>query len=722
MTVPELVAMGLQHHQSGNLGQAEQQYRQILAVEPNNVDAIHLLGVVALQTGKFETAEAYIRQALDLKPDWPEAHSNLGAALHYRGMVDEAIASYYRAVQLRPTYADAYANIGKALTDRGNLEDAIAWLRRALQIQPDHAAAYNNLAVALQAQGKLDEAAECCRQAVQLNPSFADAHFNLGNALKEQGKLDEAIACFRRTLQLNPNFAEAYNNLATVLYDQGKLDDAADCYRRAAQLRPDFPEVQNNLGNVLKDEGDLDQSVACYERALQLKPDYAEAHNNLGNAFKDQGRLSGAVACFRRALELKADFARAHSNLICTLHYCHGSSTESIRDELQRWAQEHAELLGKNVPTHPNERSPHRRLRVGYVSRDFRDHVVGRNIWPLVRNHDHEPFEITLYANMASADSMTAQFQACADSWCSIAGWTDQQVAERIRRDGIDILVDLAVHTAGNRLLVFARKPAPVQASFAGYPGSTGLTAIGYRLTDPYLDPPGASDGWCAEEPYRLPHSFWCYDPPNDEPAVAPLPAAKAGVITFGCLNNFCKINDQVLELWAKVLHIVDGSRLLLLAKEGSHRQRTLDYLARLDIAAERVEFSSMKPRPDYLALYHQVDIGLDTFPYNGHTTSLDAFWMGVPVITLVGNMPVGRAGLSQLTNLGLDELAARTPDDFLHIATQLAGDLPRLNDLRIGLRERMRQSPLMDATRFARNIEAAYRKMWRKWCDHVAP
>jgi predicted O-linked N-acetylglucosamine transferase (SPINDLY family) len=724
MTISELLALGLQYHNTGHFAEAEQIYQQVLAVEPNQIDATHLLGVVALQTGNFEIAAGHIRRALDLKPDWAEAHGNLGAALHYQGKPHEALDWYLRAIELKPDFADAYANAGKALTDLGKLDDAAVWFQRALQVKPDHAAAYNNWAVLLQKQGKLDEAANCCRWAVQLQPNYADAHFNLGNALRDQGKLDDAIACYRRAVELQPRFAEAHNNLGNALYDQRRSDEATVCYRRAVELNPAIPEAHNNLGNALKDEGDLDKAVACYRRALQLSPDFADAHNNLGNALKDQGELDAAVDCFRRAMQLNPASARAHSNLICTLYYCPHSSAETIGKELRRWTLQHAVPTAEQIRSHSNDRSPDRRLRLGYVSPDFRDHVVGRNVWPWLRNHDHDQFEIYLYANRTCNDWMSDQFRGSAEKWCSITVLTDEQAAEKIRQDRIDILVDLAVHTAGNRLLVFARKPAPVQVSFAGYPGSTGLAAIDYRLTDPYLDPPAEQGSktpgpFSAEELHRLPHTFWCYDPLTEEPTVAPLPSLKMGFITFGCLNNFCKINATVLELWARVLRAVNGSRLILLAKEGSHRQRTLDSLAQLGIAPERVEFSSMKPRPDYLALYHQIDIGLDTFPYNGHTTSLDSYWMGVPVITLVGSMAVGRAGLSQLTNLGLEELAARTPEDFVRIAVQLAGDLPRLNTLREGLRKRMRQSPLMDASGFARDIEAAYREMWRRWCQH---
>jgi predicted O-linked N-acetylglucosamine transferase (SPINDLY family) len=271
---------------------------------------------------------------------------------------------------------------------------------------------------------------------------------------------------------------------------------------------------------------------------------------------------------------------------------------------------------------------------------------------------------------------------------------------------------------ARNRLLVFARKPAPVQVTFAGYPGTTGLSAIDYRLTDPYLDPPGLNDRHYSEESIRLCDTFWCYDPLASEPAVNPLPALGKGHITFGCLNNFCKINASVLKLWAQVLKAIDHSQIMIRTAEGTHRQRTLGLLEQEGITPDRVTFVASQPRPQYLELYHRIDIGLDTFPYNGHTTSLDSFWMGVPVITLVGQTVVGRAGLSQLTNLGLPELIGQTPEQYVGLAAELAGDWPRLAELRATLRARMQKSPLMDAPRFARNVEAAYRAMWRRWCE----
>jgi len=335
-----------------------------------------------------------------------------------------------------------------------------------------------------------------------------------------------------------------------------------------------------------------------------------------------------------------------------------------------------------------------------------------------MRSHTHASFEVFCYAGVAHPDSLTRRFRALSDGWRDIAGLSHEQVAERVRDDRIDILVDLSLHAAGNRLLVFARRPAPVQVTFAGYPGTTGLETIDYRLTDPYLDPPGAHDESYVEESIRLPDTFWCYDPLADEVPVGPPPAASAGLVTFGCLNNFCKVNDKVLDLWAGVLRELDSSRLLMLSPPGSHRDRVTETLRRRGVAPERITFVGSRPRLEYLQMYHRIDVGLDTLPYNGHTTSLDACWMGVPVVSLVGSTVVGRAGLSQSMNLGLPDLVASTAGEFVRIAAGLARDFDRLATLRSTLRSRMQNSPLMDGQRFAENVEAAYREMWRRWCS----
>ncbi len=485
-------------------------------------------------------------------------------------------------------------------------------------------------------------------------------------------------------------------------------------------MKPDYALAHYNRGLLWQDRGNLDEAVACYRQALRWDSSYAEAHNNLGNALKDLGALDETVASFRRAMELAPDVPTAHSNLLYTLVFCPGLDAQAILEEHRHWSRRFAEPLSRLIQPHLNDCSSHRRLRIGYVSPDFRDHAQSFFMVPLLSAHDHENFEIYCYADVARPDEITARLHSLADVWRSIAGLSDEQVAGLIRQDGIDILVDLTMHMAGNRLLVFARKPAPVQVTWLAYPGTTGLSTIDYRLTDPYIDPPGLHDHNYSEESIRLPDAFWCYDPLAGEPAVSALPAVENGHITFGCLNNFCKVNDSVLKLWAQVLTAVDGSRLLLLAPQGSVRRRALDLLEREGVSPDRVSFVARQPRPQYLELFHRIDIGLDTFPYNGHTTSLDGFWQGVPVVTLVGDTPVARAGLSLLINLGLPELVAETRDQFVSIAVALAGDLPRLSTLRATLRDRLQASPLSDAPRFARMVEAAYREMWGRFSQDL--
>lgn len=685
MTIQEAYTAALRHHQAGRLPEAEQIYREILAVQPGHAEALHLLGVIAYQVGRYDEAVELIRQAIDQQPGGANAHNNLGNALKARGELDEAMAAYRQAIRLKPGNPEAHYNLGNALRDRGDLEGA--------------SAAY--------------------RQAGALRPDFAEAHCNLGNVLHTRGHPEEALAAYRRALALKPDLAEVYCNLGRVLWEQGQLEEAGVALRQAIALQPTIAEAHSNLGNVLKEQEHLEEALAAYRRALALKPDDAEVHNNLGNVLKDMGQMNEAVAACRRAIELKPDYIAADSNLIYMLHYHPAYDAGGIARELKRWERQHAAPLRAGLEPHGNDRAPERRLRIGYVSADFWTHASIFFLLPLLAHHDPQQVEVFAYALVPRPDEATRRIQRHVDHWRNTRGRSDDEVARQIRADRIDILVDLKLHTAHNQLPVFARKPAPVQVTWLGYPGSTGLRTIDYRLSDPYLDPPGGDESVYSEETIRLPDNFWCYDPlAGGEISVNPLPALKTGGVTFGCLNNFCKINEVGLRLWDRVLRAVPTSRLMLLAPEGSCRQRTLDLLTGEGIEASRITFAARVPRRQYLELYHRIDVGLDSLPYNGHTTSLDSFWMGVPVVTLVGRTAVGRAGWGQLMNLQLPELVARTAEAYVRIAAGLAGDLPRLANLRATLRPRMERSPLMDGLRFTRNVEAAYRVMWRKWCE----
>jgi protein O-GlcNAc transferase len=687
MTVPQALQIALHHHRAGRLADAETLYRQILAAQPNHTDALHHLGIIAHQAGRDDLAVELIRQAIVLDPGNPSAHSNLSDACRALGRLDEAIAA----------------------------------CRRALEIAPGHAAAHHNLGIALRDCGQLDEAIAAFHRALALEPGYPDAHFNLGIALRQQGRLDEAIAAYRRALHLRPDLPDALNNLANALKDQGQLDESIATYRRALQLQPGDPDFHNNLGNALRERRQLDDAIAAYRRALQLKPDYPEAHNNLGLALRERGELDEAIAAYRRALQLQPDHSGMHGNLIFALHFHPDHDTRTIAEEHRRWNRQFGDPLKPFLRPHANDRRPDRRLRIGYVSPDFRDHVVGRFIMPLFLQHDRERFEILCYSGVSRADSITDRLRALAAGWRNTAGISDARLAAMIREDAVDILIDLSLHTRGNRLLAFARQPVPVQVSFAGYPGPVGLETIQYRISDRHLEPDPSAEAGAGEQVHWV-ESYWCYDPCGLELEINPSPALECGSITFGCLGNFAKVNARVLALWARVLRTVQDSRLLLWGSSGSLRERTLAALRKEGVEERRVEFVGARPRREYMELYHRLDIVLDTFPYNGHTTTLDALWMGTPVVSFAGHTPVSRAGLSQLTSLGLPEWVAHSESEYVIIAERLARDIPRLARLRSTLRHRMETSVLMNAPRFARQVEQAYRKMWQTWCATQSP
>jgi len=660
-----------------------------LSREPNNVIALHHLGVIEYQEGDARQAAALIGEAIALRPDYAEAHSNLGNALKQLGRLAESVTAYQKAIELKPDYADAHNNLGTALKDQGKLKAAVAAYRRALELRPDHAGAYSNL----------------------------------GNARKEQGKLDEAESDYRSALALKPDYAEAHNNLGTVLMEQGKLEAAVSACQNALALQPDYAEAHNNLGNALKGLGRLEEAVASYHKALKLKSDYVKAHSNLGTALKDQGRLEEAMAAYNRALELKPDYADVHSNLLFSMHYDARYTQRDIVAESRRWDAIHAVPCSPDERTHPTDPDPDpdRRLRVGYVSPDFREHSVSYFLAPVIAGHDRGSFEVFCYAEVAKPDDKTARYRELSDGWCSTVGMTDAALAARIREDGIDILVDLAGHTANNRLLVFAERPAPLQVNWLGYPNTTGLSAMDYRLTDAIADPVSGAETSHSETLVRLPNGFLCFTPAADAPEIGEAHALTAGHVTFGSFNNLAKVTPDVVATWARVLDGVPNSRLVVKSKplaDEATRERYFELFDAQGIDAERVELIPwIASKSGHLGAYSRIDIGLDPFPYNGTTTTCEALWMGVPVITLSGDRHAGRVGACILTRVGLAELVAETTASYVEKAVALAGDPDRLSALRKGLRDRLERSPLCDAPRFTRDIEAAYREMWHRFC-----
>ncbi len=700
----------------GRLDEAMASYRQAIALRSDFADAHCNLGIVLKERGELNEAIASYRRALAIRPDYVEAHNNLGNALRDAGKLDEAIQYYRRAIAIRADFADAHSNLGNALADCNELDSALESYHRALALNPGFVDAHRNLGDTLRKLGRLDEATASYARALTLNPNFAEAHNNLGVTLKDRGKFPEAIASLRQALAIKPNYLEAHNNLGNVFRDEAALDEALASYRRALAIEPDYVEALNNLATTLGDQARFDEAIESFARVLALKPDFAEAHNNLANVLKHQGRLEEALESYERVVALRPDFAGAHSNLLLTQHYSDRLSSAELFAAARGFGDKFAcRAAGASFS---NECSSGRRLRIGYVSGDFQQHPVGFLLARVLEAHDHAGFEIFCYANSANVDIVTDRLKAAADHWRSIVGVSDADSAAIIERDRIDILVDLSGHSAKNRLLMFALRAAPVQVSWLGYFGTTGLPAMDYCLMDNAAAPPG-DERWFTEAVVRLPYGRFCYAPPAYAPDPVDPPSFRRGYVTFGSFNNIAKIGAGVVKLWAEVLRATPGSRLLLKWKsfdDGKVRRGFVDAFRAAGVAQERLELRGFSPHREMLAQYGDIDVALDPFPFGGGLTSCEALWMGVPVTTMPGDRPASRQSVGFLDLLGLGECAARSPEEYVRCARELAADPDRLTTLRHSLRSRMTHSPLCDGALFTPTLEAAFKALWDRW------
>jgi protein O-GlcNAc transferase len=678
-------------------------------------------GVSFHQSGQLDQAVTCYIKAIAINSDYADAHNNLGVALQEQGKLDKAVASYLKAISVKPDYADAHNNLGVALKDQGKLDKAVASCQKAILIKPDYADAHNNLGAILKKQGKLAEAVTSHQKAITIKPDFADAYYNLGNILRDQGSLDEAISSYRKAIYISPNFAEVHNRVGIALQEQGELGEAVASHQKAIAIRPDYADAYCNLGVALKDQGELDRAVLCFRKAISIKPDYAEAHNNLGIALKDQGELDEAILCLKKAISIKSDFVRAHSNLLFVMNY--GDCEPNVLfNEHKLWNDSHAAHLQMHRSTNSIVIGPEECLRIGFVSGDLCKHSVSFFLEPLFIAHNRRKLAFYCYSNSDHEDEVTTRLRSMVEGWKNIVGQDDQAVTEAICSDHIDILVDLSGHTKDNRLMVFARKPAPVQVTWLGYPNTTGLVAIDYRLTDHIADPPGQSEQLCVEQLFRLANGFLCYRPPDDAPDIIPLPMKTNGYVTFVSFNNLSKVTPKVIKIWAKILKAVPGSKLLIKCKSLVYtgvRRRYLSIFRREFIDSDRLQLlDSISSSQDHLAKYGQADIGLDSFPYNGTTTTCEALWMGVPIIALSGDRHASRVGASLLTQAGLGSLIAEDVDSYIEKAVALANDVSRLEDLRNTMRTRIYKSALCDSEGFAKNMEQAFLSMWKQRSD----
>ncbi|RAR66123.1 putative O-linked N-acetylglucosamine transferase (SPINDLY family) [Paraburkholderia unamae] len=704
--------------QRGETHTARTLCERLIAANPHDANALNLAGLI--ESGRDPlAARALIGRALAERED-PLFLVNFAMTCQRAADRDIAIRALHRAIELLPDFPVAHNNLGHLYGEAGDCAQATRHFERAIALAPAHAAIHFNYGTMLHKAGEFARAEALLRRTLDLAPGHVNAWNNLAQVLLATHRTPEALSVLEHAHKLAPESVDVLTNLGCVLLGAGRIDEAKAALERALERDPGRVSAWNNLGNLLMQSGHIDEARAAFDRAIAIKPDFADAHINLGNAHSKSGDIGEAIACYRRAMACHPAGIGAHSNLLWSLMFAVDDG-HALRAEAEQFSARHeSALLAASEGAHyANTPEPARRLRIGYVSPDFRHHCQSLFTTPLLRHHDHAAFDIVCYSLGAKADEVTNQLRSFADIWRDVHDFDDARLARQIRDDRIDVLVDLTMHMDGARRLLFARRPAPVQAAWLAYPGTTGSPSIGWRLTDPWLDPVGPAriDDQYTERSLRLPDSFWCYDALAPGVDVNPLPAQSAGHITFGCLNNPCKLTEATLTLWSGVFAALPESRLLLMAPPGRARERLAARFAAHGIDPARVSFVGFQGRTDYLRTYGRIDIALDTFPANGHTTSLDAFWMGVPVPTRYGRSAVSRAGLCLLANLGLPELAASSDAGYLAALTSLARDLPRLTALRAGLRARMQASPLMDGARFARNMEAAFRHMWKAWC-----
>jgi protein O-GlcNAc transferase len=707
--------LALTLNNQGNLEQAAASYRRAFSLKPDFAAAHNNLAGILKEQGRLEDAIASYRHALWLSPSYAECHNNLGATLSTRGDLDEAIESYECALRIKPDYAVAHFNLGNAFKDHGKLKEAVIAYERALSLQPNFSAAYNNLGSVLEKQGKLATAAAAYEQAISFRPDFVGAQNNLGKVLMEQGKFEAAEVAYGRALSLEPTFADSHNNLGILLEKQEKFAAAAVAFENALVLKPGMTGADNNLGRVLAAQGKLDEATAAFHRALAINPNDHEAHSDLGFVLMDQGYPDEGLASFERSIAIKPDFIGVHNNLLMGQHYSVRQSNSDLIDSARRFGAIFEKLPPPRVFS--NDRSSLRRLRVGYVSGDFHKHPVGFLLTRVLDAHDPSVIDVFCYSNHHEVDDVTRRLQAATAHWRDIRGISDTDAAMMILQDEIDILVDLSGHTARNRLPLFAIRPAPVQVSWLGYFGTTGLPSMDYLLMDEAVLPRG-EERWYTETIVRLPYGRFCYSPPEYAPEPVDPPSLDRDYVTFGSFNNIKKIGPEVIRLWAEVMRATPGSRLVLkwssLEKENLRRRFT-DAFAAAGVEAERLELRGFSPHPEMLAQYGEIDIALDSFPFGGGLTSCEALWMGVPVVTLPGDRPASRQTLGFLNLLGLDDLAAESPNDYVARATALAANPDRLTEIRRALRPRMTVSPLCDGAQFTPTLEAAYLEMWKR-------
>ncbi|MBF0587525.1 MAG: tetratricopeptide repeat protein [Magnetococcales bacterium] len=749
VTLKEALEMAVQHHRAGELNQAETLYRQILNADPRQADALHLLGVIAHQAEQLDQAERLMKQALESQPDMIGVNGNLGGVYWDRGLLDAAIRCYEAELCLQPNDMGMLNNLAVALTQQERAEEALVHIEHALKIEPDNFSAHINHGKALKAVGDYSAAELAFLEGAKIQTESAELYNNLGQLFQEQSILDRALECYQKALDLDDgDHPDPHNNLGTVLVAMGRPEEAVAHYQHALDMRPNDVMILRNIGHAFRDTGNMEEAISSYRAALERHPGNADIHNDLGAIYVEMGRYDDAEPLYRAGLMLNPRHTDMMSNLgllmvelgrtgeavacyqkalthnptphvvkslLGSLLYLPDMNPIVLFDAFRRHM---AHTLPEQSPLTPNPEPHPKRLRIGYLSSDLCDHPVGHNVGPLMEHHDAERFEVFCYAETTREDAISARFQEHCHHWLEIGHLNDRQIAERIHSDGIHIMVYLAGLFDNNRLLVAAHRPAPVQVSFHSG-ATTTLQQMDYWLTDGVLHPEEATLERFSERLFRLP-MFYNYPIPDHAPPISPLPADEKGHIGFISLNNPSKVNDAVVDLWSSILRRIPDATLTLKYR---NRYETTSLRARLGkafkqrgIDTRRILFlSALDQLDEHLALYDQADIALDPFPFSGATTTFQALWMGVPVISLLGDNFCGRMAADILVHTGLEELTAKDKSSYINLAVTLANDRNRLRKLRASIRKQVMASPICDGKGYAQSMEKAYEEMWKK-------
>lgn len=710
------IAVALQLQQSGNLSQAKQIYLQVLEQEPRNADAWHLLGMALFAGGEAAEAIDCLQNANAIVPNHPDILANLGIIYRGLGDLEQAKIILQRAVETAPDSLAARNNLGTVLLELTDLDNAADQFEAALKLDPTFDNATMNLGNVRQHQGRLLDAESLYRGVLQRKPDDAMALNNLGETLRNQGKWSEATAALEHALLQQPNSVETRINLGRVLLNQFRNSEAQIQFTNLIESQPRLSKPYHYLGKALFETGDMPNALAQIEHSLELDPTDVYARSTLGFVNLEMGRSQAAADCFRKVIEDDPGMSEAHGCLLFVMSGDAEMDQADLFEEHKRWGKMHGSL--EPLGPHRNSKQPDRRLRIGYVSPDLRRHAVANFFRPVMEMHDPDRVETFCYSEAANPDEMTEQLKQLSHHWRSTKGLSHEQVARQVMSDEIDILVDLAGHTSGNRLEALALRPAPIQVTWMGYPNTTGLESIDYRLTCETQNPVDEPT-YHTEELIRMPHGSFCFSTPVQSPEIGPLAATHNGYITFGSLHRPFKISSSVRDLWANVLNAIPQSRMLIFNTRFTHESSdslSQDLIQR-GIATDRVEIRNEFDGSSYLDVYREIDIALDVSPWAGGTTTMEALWMGVPVVALNGQRRSARSTAAIMKNAGHADLVADSFEQYVKLATELATDIPRLLELRNGMRETLRKT-LFNAEQFTRDLEKEYRSMWTRWCE----